>query len=316
MFPNVRLLVVAVLAAIAGIGCGLGLFATFRVNHEPLARLAEGGAPLQLALNNLVSPADARLPFDARLPVNGETKPVSAPVIVAPPSASSDRAEASAAPGAAKSDQETGVAAENDRANLASAPAEDQKNEVSLTAPLPTEPSAGKSEGVEIAQRPQNTAALSEPEANSEPNDATASAVTEATASAVSDVAAAQSEPAHPAAENQKSTDKSTKARKAAKVQVRTVRATAPARHTAKTVRVRRTTVAAQPANQFPLATYQWPDTQVTQPAQPTQPARLVVVKRHRVVKRTPPAAPQPTQQQSTQQLSPSAVTAGMAGGQ
>ena len=41
MFPNVRLMVVAILAAIAGISCGLGLFATFRVNHEPLARLAE-----------------------------------------------------------------------------------------------------------------------------------------------------------------------------------------------------------------------------------------------------------------------------------
>src|SRR5215471_12546451 len=52
MFPNVRLMVVAILAAIAGISCGLGLFATFRVNHEPLARLAEGSPPLQLALNN------------------------------------------------------------------------------------------------------------------------------------------------------------------------------------------------------------------------------------------------------------------------
>ena len=45
MFPNVRLMVVAILAAITGISCGLGLFATFRVNHEPLARLAEGSPP-------------------------------------------------------------------------------------------------------------------------------------------------------------------------------------------------------------------------------------------------------------------------------
>ena len=49
MFPNFRLMIVTVLAAILGIGCGLGLFATFRVNHEPLARLSDGGAPLQLA---------------------------------------------------------------------------------------------------------------------------------------------------------------------------------------------------------------------------------------------------------------------------
>jgi len=300
MFPNVRLLVVAVLAAIAGIGCGLGLFATFRVNHEPLARLTEGGPPLHLAFNNLVSEADARLPFDARLPANGEAKPVSAPMIVAPPSASADRAEADSAVGAAAGDQEIGVATESDRVNIDSGPPADQKNEASLAAPLPTEPSAGKTESVEVAQSPQEAAALSVPEANSEPNNATASAETEATALAVSDVGAAQSEPAHPAAgENQKSTDKPTKARKAAKMQARTVRATAPVRHTVKTVRVRQTptTVAAQPANQFALATYQWPDTQVTQAAQPAQQAqpaqtaRRVIVRRYRIVKRTAPTA-------------------------
>jgi len=68
MFPNVRLMVVAILAAITGISCGLGLFAAFRVNHEPLARLAEGSPPLQLALNNRSLGSEAGAPLEARLP--------------------------------------------------------------------------------------------------------------------------------------------------------------------------------------------------------------------------------------------------------
>ena len=72
MFPNVRLMVVAILAAITGISCGLGLFAAFRVNHEPLARLAEGSPPLQLALNNRSLGSEAGAPlgrdYPARMP--------------------------------------------------------------------------------------------------------------------------------------------------------------------------------------------------------------------------------------------------------
>jgi hypothetical protein len=79
-------MVVAILAAIAGISCGLGLFATFRVNHEPLARLAAGSPPLQLALNNRVFGSDLAAPVEARLPSNGAAKLISAPVIIATPS--------------------------------------------------------------------------------------------------------------------------------------------------------------------------------------------------------------------------------------
>jgi len=61
-------MVVAILAAITGISCGLGLFATFRVNHEPLARLAEGSPPLQLALNNRALGSEAGAPLEAGLP--------------------------------------------------------------------------------------------------------------------------------------------------------------------------------------------------------------------------------------------------------
>ena len=52
MFPNVRLLIAAVVASVVALSCGFALFATFRVNHEPLSRLATGAAPLQLAAGN------------------------------------------------------------------------------------------------------------------------------------------------------------------------------------------------------------------------------------------------------------------------
>ena len=61
MFPNVRLLIAAVVASVVALSCGFALFATFRVNHEPLSRLATGAAPLQLAAGSpLPSVATAR----------------------------------------------------------------------------------------------------------------------------------------------------------------------------------------------------------------------------------------------------------------
>lgn len=48
MFPNVRLMIVAVLASIMGISCALGLFAEFRVSHDSFLRESSAGAPLQL----------------------------------------------------------------------------------------------------------------------------------------------------------------------------------------------------------------------------------------------------------------------------
>src|ERR1700730_16524002 len=52
MFPNIRLMIAAVAASVVARSCGFAMFATFRVNHEPLSRLAAGAAPLQLAARN------------------------------------------------------------------------------------------------------------------------------------------------------------------------------------------------------------------------------------------------------------------------
>ena len=76
MFPNIRLMIVTVVAAILGIGCGLGLFATFRVNHEPLARLSDGGAPLQLAWEKVI-PAPRPPTFSAAKPTAAPPSPQS-----------------------------------------------------------------------------------------------------------------------------------------------------------------------------------------------------------------------------------------------
>jgi len=81
MFPSVRLLLVATLASIAAIGCGLGLFAAFRVNHEPLTRLAHAGPPVQLVfmhavptpvVNALAAPFGERFQVEAPPPGNAE----------------------------------------------------------------------------------------------------------------------------------------------------------------------------------------------------------------------------------------------------
>jgi hypothetical protein len=73
MFPNVRLLIAAVVASIVALSCGFAIFAAFRVNHEPLSRLAAGAAPLRLAAGSptpgvaMPAPADS---FGNRFPLH------------------------------------------------------------------------------------------------------------------------------------------------------------------------------------------------------------------------------------------------------
>lgn len=49
MFPNVRLMIVAVLGSIMGISCALGLFAEFRISRDSFLRESSAAAPLQLS---------------------------------------------------------------------------------------------------------------------------------------------------------------------------------------------------------------------------------------------------------------------------
>jgi len=49
MFPNIRLMIAAVVASVVALSCGFGVFAAFRVNHEPLAHLSTATAQLVAA---------------------------------------------------------------------------------------------------------------------------------------------------------------------------------------------------------------------------------------------------------------------------
>ncbi len=72
MFPNVRLLVGALFASVVALTCGFGLFAAFRVNHEPLSRLPVGTAPIALVANEVAAPRTGwGTPFDGQSRLNG-----------------------------------------------------------------------------------------------------------------------------------------------------------------------------------------------------------------------------------------------------
>ncbi len=53
MLPNLRLMIVAIMASILGMSCGLGVFAVFRVNHDSFVKLPSATPPLQLAFGNI-----------------------------------------------------------------------------------------------------------------------------------------------------------------------------------------------------------------------------------------------------------------------
>jgi hypothetical protein len=63
MFPNVRLMIAATVASVVMLGFGFGVFAAFRINHEPFGHLPSGAAPLQFAAANTV--AASSLPLGA-----------------------------------------------------------------------------------------------------------------------------------------------------------------------------------------------------------------------------------------------------------
>jgi hypothetical protein len=280
MFLNIRLLVVAILAAVAGISCGLGLFATFRVNHEPLARLTDGGPPLQLAFDN--RNPDSAPPIAAQFPLNGGTKQISIPLLIPIPGPAMS-GEDSSGPDAASAKPEAAEAAEAANAeqadDLAGGTGEPKDD---ILAALPdaqsTDPSTEPDQRIASAVAAVDQQAL-QPIAE----DSAASAVT----AAVDEKAT----PAKPAAERRETAAKP-KARDVRVVKVaRTVRAAAQPRR-AKVVRVRRTptAVAAQTADPYAVPFYQ--ASQWTDPnAQAQQTVRRVVIKRHRAPKTAAPAA-------------------------
>jgi hypothetical protein len=73
MFPNVRLMIAAMLASIVVLVCGFGMFAAFQVSHEPLGRLPSASAPQQLSADATTMAYATPEPFDRRFQI-GEAR--------------------------------------------------------------------------------------------------------------------------------------------------------------------------------------------------------------------------------------------------
>lgn len=81
MFPNVRLMIVAVLASIMGISCALGLFAEFRVSRDSFLRESNASAPLQLSANgSTAAVVNTAAPLGFRFETQPPTAALQAPL--------------------------------------------------------------------------------------------------------------------------------------------------------------------------------------------------------------------------------------------
>jgi hypothetical protein len=79
MLPNVRLLIAAMLASVLVLICGFGVFAAFRVSHEPIAHLPVAMAPSQLVAENRTAPSAVLVARETVDPHSQSDTPVSAP---------------------------------------------------------------------------------------------------------------------------------------------------------------------------------------------------------------------------------------------
>jgi hypothetical protein len=102
MLPNVRLMIAATLASVVALICGFGMFAVFRVSHEPFVRVPAATAPLRLVADNAArSSADfaSGAPLAHRLELRAQ--PSAAEVAHAPGAADEHDTAAAATPATA-----------------------------------------------------------------------------------------------------------------------------------------------------------------------------------------------------------------------
>jgi hypothetical protein len=102
MFPNVRMMIVAMLASMVAIICGMGMFAAFGINHEPFARLPGDSPPLQLVFDHTVSAHNAAAtPFGVRFQTNAPgvgARTVAVPAATPLPAPNQTMADTTSAP--------------------------------------------------------------------------------------------------------------------------------------------------------------------------------------------------------------------------
>jgi hypothetical protein len=167
MFPNVRLLIAAVVASVVALSCGFAMFAAFRVNHEPLSRLASGAAPLQLAAGNLPPPAASPGPagsFGNRFPASdGDTTGASAPAPPPQPERDDSVEPPSAVASTTATAPATNAAEPALPAPVAQAPAAEPEPPAPVAQTPAAEPDAKPDEVAVAPSEPSPAAAPSEP---------------------------------------------------------------------------------------------------------------------------------------------------------
>jgi hypothetical protein len=197
MFPDVRHLIAAVVASVVALSCGFAMFATFRVNHEPLSRLAAGAAPLQLAGGNptpgvaMPMPADS---FGNRFPLKeADSAGASAEAMPRQPEHDDNVEPPSAVAGITATAPATDAAEPAQPAPVAQAPEPDAKPDDVAAAPselpaiTPSEATPATTSTVATEPPPEQPAEPAAPaptqQANQEPNpespDTAATAATE-----------------------------------------------------------------------------------------------------------------------------------------
>jgi hypothetical protein len=156
MFPNVRLMIAAMLASVVALVCGFGMFAVFRVSHEPFARSPAATASLRLVADNAAYSSTglaSGVPFDRRLQVAAE--PSVGATTDMPEATGEHEAEAETAPATASAPEPNPAAPEQ----ASSEPGEATE-----------QPSAAVTPGSDTpANEAANVASLSQPEATPEP---------------------------------------------------------------------------------------------------------------------------------------------------
>jgi len=204
MLPNVRLLIAAMLASILVLMCGFGVFAAFRVSHEPIAHLPAAMAPLQLVAEIRAVPSTALV---ARETVDQHSQsdiPVSAPEEITPPTGTAEQhdpaefateSKPTAAPQpSAAADVEPTASGEPEKEAAAMAPAEQPPTTSAPANDLP----ASAPDGGRSADIVADAAPASSPLGPVEPAAAarsTGASETETNATAASEAAAGEAAP-------------------------------------------------------------------------------------------------------------------------
>jgi hypothetical protein len=293
MFPNVRLVILAVFASIMGISFALGLFAEFRVSHDSVVRESNVSAPLQLGSNDAAPLAvvNTAATFGIRLPATapplgtlavaerGAATEIAKPNTAAPPAAepvtppASSASAATAAPLIASAPAPAPPPASSASA-AATAP-------VIASAPAPAPPPASSASAPTVAAVIASAPAPSTPPASPASAPPVAAVIASAPATAAPPASSASapatavpiasvSEPAAPASANTSEPGKSV--------------AAPPQHRVAHARRLRKPRSLARRDSLFPSnqPIYQWANQSGLQPPHP--------VRRRAIIKRVRPA--------------------------